>query len=133
VAQLPDSPSVSADLHIHGFHKNIDKFGDLSIYGSDAQSIIDLMHENNAYKEKLHRNFTTVAAEVVYAVRREMARTVEDFLSRRTRALLLDARASMETAPKVAELMASELKKDDKWAANQVHHYRQLASGYLIK
>jgi len=133
VAQLPDSPSVSADLHIHGFHKNIDKFGDLAVYGSDAQSIIDLMHENNAYKEKLHHRLTTVAAEVVYAVRREMARTVEDFLSRRTRSLLLDARASMEMAPKVAELMARELKKDDAWAANQIHQYRQLASGYLIK
>jgi len=133
VAQLPDSPSVSADLHIHGFHKNIDKFGDLAVYGSDAQSIIDLMHENDAYKEKLHHRLTTVAAEVVYAVRREMARTVEDFLSRRTRSLLLDARASMEMAPKVAELMARELKKDDAWAANQIHHYRQLASGYLIK
>ena len=133
VAQLKDSPSVSADLHIHGFHKNIEKFGDLAIYGADAQSILDLMHENKAYQVKLHTNFTTVAAEVVWAVRHEMARTVEDFLARRTRALLLDARASMEMAPKVAELMARELHKDDAWVANQVHRYRHLAESYLIK
>jgi glycerol-3-phosphate dehydrogenase len=73
-----------------------------------------------------------VKAEVIWHCRHEMARTVEDVLSRRTRALLLDARVSMEAAPVVAELMAGELGKDTAWAAPQVLEYRKLAAGYLL-
>jgi glycerol-3-phosphate dehydrogenase len=61
-----------------------------------------------------------------------MARTVEDVLARRTRALLLDARASMEAAPIVAALMAKELERDEAWAARQVAEYGVLAAGYLL-
>ena len=72
------------------------------------------------------------AAEVIWAVRHEMARTVEDFLSRRTRALLLDARTSMEIAPQVAALMAETLKQDANWESAQVAAYNELAEGYLV-
>jgi glycerol-3-phosphate dehydrogenase len=75
---------------------------------------------------------TTVTGEVIWAVRHEMARTVEDFLSRRTRALMLDARASIEMAPKVAELMGRELGRDKTWKDNQVSAYKKLARGYLL-
>jgi glycerol-3-phosphate dehydrogenase len=61
-----------------------------------------------------------------------MARTVEDFLSRRTRALLLGARASIEMAPQVAELMARALGRDKAWQDNQVSAYKKLARGYLL-
>lgn len=131
VAQLHESPSVSADLHIHGYHKNLEKYGDLGIYGADAQFIKDLMNEDPRYAERLHENLATVGAEVVWAARHEMAITVEDFLSRRTRALLLDARASMEMAPKVAELLAEELQKDEAWEKRQVRKFRELAGTYL--
>ena len=133
VAQLSESPSVSRDLNIHGFHRNFDKFEELAIYGADAQSIRDLMHEAPELGKRLHDSFSTVAAEVVWAVRHEMARTVEDFLSRRTRALLLDARASMEMAPKVAELMAAELGRDDAWAKAQTKAFTDLAKGYIVQ
>ncbi len=73
-----------------------------------------------------------VAVQVVWAVRHEMARTVEDVLSRRTRTLLLDARASINMAPKVAELMADELGRDAAWQREQVETYTALARGYLI-
>ncbi len=132
VADLPDSPTVSKDLHIHGFHKNFDKFGELGIYGADAQSIADLINERPSLGERLHEKFSTMAAEVVWAVRHEMARTVEDFLSRRTRALLLDARASVEMVPKVAELMKRELGRDESWAEEQIHRFRGLAEGYFV-
>ena len=68
---------------------------------------------------------------MVWAVRHEMARTVEDFLGRRTRALLLDAAVSMEMAPRVAQLMARELGKGERWQLAQVTTYRALARGYL--
>jgi glycerol-3-phosphate dehydrogenase len=72
------------------------------------------------------------AGEVIWAVRYEMARTVEDFLSRRTRALLLDARKSMEMAPAVAALMAEALGRDDSWRDAQVEAYLGLARDYVM-
>ncbi len=71
-------------------------------------------------------------SEVVWAVRNEMARSIEDVLARRTRSLLLDARASIEVAPKVAKLMAHEMSKDDFWIERQVREYTEMAQGYVF-
>jgi glycerol-3-phosphate dehydrogenase len=76
---------------------------------------------------------TYVAGEVIWAVRNEMARTVEDVLARRTRALLLDAKASVEIAPQVAELMARELGCGENWQKQQVENYRELGKGYVLE
>ena len=73
-----------------------------------------------------------IEAEVIWAVREEMARTVLDFLSRRRRCLLLNARASLEMAPAVARLMARELGKDEKWQSEQLQVYNQTAQNYLV-
>jgi glycerol-3-phosphate dehydrogenase len=132
VGQLEDRPSITKELHIHGCHNNPAKFGIFAIYGSDAPALQDLLHENKEYSKQLHPAMTTVAGEVIWAVRHEMARTVEDFLSRRTRALVLDARASLEMAPRVAEIMARELGRDKTWKDNQVSAYKKLARGYLL-
>jgi len=132
VAKLEERPSITKELHIHGFHENPEEFGVFAVYGADAPALQDLIQEDKAYVKPLHPRMPTLAGEVVWAVRHEMARTVEDFLSRRTRALILDARASMEMAPKVAELMGRELKKDKTWRDNQVSSYRKLAQGYLL-
>ncbi len=132
IAGLPESPCVSRNIHIHGYHRHAEKFGDLALYGSDAPAIKDLLYHDPALETPITPNTKTIAGEVVWAVRKEMARTVEDFLSRRTRALLLDARESMEMAPSVAAIMAKELQKDDSWANRQVEQYTALARGYLI-
>lgn len=132
LVQLDERPSVTRDMHIHGYHKNSEMYGKLRGYGSDAPAVQNIINENHRFMEPLHTNLATQAGEVIWAVRHEMARTVEDFLSRRTRALLLDARASMEIAPKVAELMAEELGRDEAWKHDQVVAYRNLAKGYLI-
>jgi glycerol-3-phosphate dehydrogenase len=81
----------------------------------------------------MHPDLTYCAAEVLWAVRHEMARTVEDVLSRRTRALLLNAKAAISLAPKVAELMAKELGENAAWAASQVAAFRTLAQNYLVQ
>jgi len=62
-----------------------------------------------------------------------MARTVEDVLSRRTRALFLNAQAANDLAPKVAEIMARELGQSEAWAASQVVAFQALAQHYLVK
>ncbi len=132
LAHLDTKPCVTKTLQIHGYHQNADKFGDLAAYGSDALVIQDLLNEKKSYNERLHPDLPICVGEVIWAVRQEMARTVEDFLSRRTRALLLDARASMEMSPKVAELMAKELRRTHAWQREQIREFNELARKYLI-
>ena len=70
--------------------------------------------------------------QVIWAVREEMARTVEDFLSRRTRALLLDANESIRMATLVAKVMAHELNKDQRWIEEQLKKYFTVAQNYEL-
>jgi glycerol-3-phosphate dehydrogenase len=81
--------------------------------------------------ERLHTNLPYTAADVIRAVRDEMAQTVEDVLARRTRALLLNARAAIATAPSVAAIMAAEMGKDETWAAAEVAKFTKIAENYL--
>ncbi len=131
VASLPASPTRTHDLPLHGWSTNRDNDDVLSIYGTDKKGIRDLIVLQPALAEKLHPRLPYLKAEVVWGARHEMARTVEDILSRRTRALLLDARASIEAAPAAAELLAAELSRDAGWAHAQVAEYTALAQGYL--
>ena len=71
-------------------------------------------------------------AQVVWSVKVEMARTVEDFLARRTRALFLDAKESVRIAPLVAEIMASELGKNELWEINQINEFKNLSKNYIL-
>ncbi len=132
LAGLADQPSVTADLPIHGFHRKAEIFGPLAAYGSDAVHIQDLQRERPELAEPLHPRLPYTGAEIVFCVRHEMARTLTDVLSRRTRALLLDARASIEVAPRVAGLMAQEQGHDDGWIAEQVQSYTDLADAYVL-
>lgn len=132
LGQLDERPCVTEELNIHGYHRHAAQFGDLAIYGADAQDIRDLMRRQPESAAQLHPAFPTCEAEVLWAVRWEMARTVEDFLARRIRALLLDARASMAMAPRVAALMAAELGRDQAWQDAQVQAYHALAREYVL-
>jgi glycerol-3-phosphate dehydrogenase len=62
-----------------------------------------------------------------------MARTVEDVLARRTRALLLDSAAATEAAAKVAEILARELHRDTSWQKQQIEAFRSLAKVYQLR
>jgi len=132
LADLEDRESVTKSLRLHGYHKQAHTFGELSAYGADAVNIQGLIREDASLGEKLHEDRSVVGAQVVWAVRHEMARTVEDVLARRTREILLDARASIEMAPKVAALMADELGRDEAWQREQVEAYEEVAQGYLV-
>jgi glycerol-3-phosphate dehydrogenase len=132
VAGLEERPCKTEDMRIHGWLKNYDVNDPLHYYGSDALGIHKLIQVNAALAEKLHANLPYTAAEVVWAVREEMARSVEDVLARRLRALLLDARAAIKMAPKVAALMAAELQKDQSWQDEQVKGFRALAKEYIL-
>lgn len=132
VAGLDERPSPTARLRLHGWlERPAETEGLLSLYGAEAPLVRGVMVERPGWDAPLHPRLPYFKGEVAWAVRREMARTVEDVLARRTRALLLDARASVEAAPEVAAIMAEELGRDDGWVATQLAAYRELARGYL--
>ena len=132
IADLEDRDCLTKNLQLHGYHKNTEPFGALADYGSDAPELEALMRDDDRYGERLHPDHDVVAAQVVWAARHEAARTVEDVLARRTRMLLLDARASITMAPQVARLLAEELGRDEAWQRDQIETYTELARGYIV-
>ena len=132
LAALPEVRCPTETLRLRGYDPASERWGGLYIYGADAAAIESLAQGSPALAERLHPRLPYLAAEVAWAAREEMARSVEDVLSRRTRALLLDARASIEAAPRVAEILAAELGRDDAWREEEVWSYGEIARGYLI-
>jgi glycerol-3-phosphate dehydrogenase len=132
VAGLERRPCVTSHLPIHGWVDVVDGTDPLHSYGSDSPSIRKLVGDNPVMGKRIHDDLPYIHAEVAWSVRNEMARTVEDVLARRTRALLLNARASMEAAPCAAAIMAAELGRDCDWERDQVRAYLELAVGYVL-
>lgn len=133
VGTLPQKACVTSSLKIHGHATGKAASGHLSIYGSDKSLIQDMMAERPELAAPLHERFPNTAAEVVWATKNEMARTIEDVLARRMRILFLDARAAIDMAPKTARLMAEELGQDAAWERQQVQDFTSLASNYLLE
>lgn len=132
VAGLDERGSVTENLRLHGWLKNSEAADPFELYGSDALALKRIASDRDDGNPLLHPNLPYTAAEVIWAVRSEMARTVEDVLARRTRSLLLDARASIEIAGPVAKLMANELDRDQQWVDQQVQAYTDLGQGYFL-
>ena len=130
VGGLEPRSSNSVQQRIHGWQTTQvdDQFG---VYGTDSEKLRDLAASIPSGFERLHPDLPYCVAEVVWAARHEFARTITDLLARRTRALFLDAAASMTMAPLVAELMAAELDRDELWQQQQVDAFRSLAIHYL--
>ncbi|MDA3868339.1 MAG: glycerol-3-phosphate dehydrogenase/oxidase [Salinivirgaceae bacterium] len=124
-------PTKTKHLKIHGFKKEVDYANPLYFYGTDEQEIRKMAEEQNLtnlISDELHVS----EAQAVWATEQEMARTVEDFLARRTRCQLLDARESLKMAPKVAQIMAQVLKKDEEWQKKQVADYEVVTRNYIL-
>jgi glycerol-3-phosphate dehydrogenase len=114
---LPERPCVTMELAIRG--------------ADDPAAIRVLVEKDPSLAAVLHPRLPYIRAEIIRAVRDELCMNVEDALSRRTRALLLDAKAAIESAPVVAELLAKELGRDEVWQRQQVEEFGKLAQGYL--
>ena len=124
---------ITASLNIHGFTENIHTNNTMAVYGSDAEKIDQLIKEQPALAYKINHALPYTKAMVVWAVQNEMAMTIEDVLARRTRALILDAKAAIAAAPVVASLMANLLQKSEEWQQWQVKEFTTLAQKYLIQ
>jgi len=104
-----------------------------SVYGSDLAAMNALAKEYPNYSGMLSDALKISRAQLLWAICHEMARTVEDFLARRTRALFLDARESIAISREVAELMAHEMGHDNNWIEYQIMQYRELAKNYFFE
>jgi glycerol-3-phosphate dehydrogenase len=123
---------VDASEKMAGIDKKPSRTENLAIHDSEAAAIDALASSDADLGRPLHPRLPYRGADVAWAARHEMARTVEDALSRRTRSLLLDARASIEAAPAVARILARELGRDAAWEARQIDLYRVLAGAHLM-
>jgi glycerol-3-phosphate dehydrogenase len=131
VASLNRRPSTTESLPLHGASTpaSDDPFAP---YGSDAPALARLIAERPEWSAPIHPALPYRSGEIVWSARHEGARTVEDVLARRTRALILDARAAREAAPRVAAILAEELGRDTAWQAEQVRRFEELARHYLL-
>lgn len=120
-------------LKIRGYQDSIDLNDPLYVYGSDKIELMSLVKENPGMGEYISKSLQVIKAQVVWAVREEMAMTVEDVLSRRTRCQLLDARESLRMAPGVAYIMAMEMGKDSHWIKEQVLAYNEVTRKYFLE
>ena len=133
LGRLEDKPCTTRDLHIHGYLENAESLADLQVYGADAEAIRALANADPALATRLHPDLPVIAAEIVWAARQEMARTLEDTLARRTRSLFLNAGAATAMAEPAAKLLAAELGRDSTWAEAQVAAFRTLAAQYQVR
>ncbi|MEY8758658.1 glycerol-3-phosphate dehydrogenase/oxidase [Chryseobacterium tongliaoense] len=134
IHKMKPIPSSTEHLSIHGNVKaeQVDRSSHLYVYGSDIPAIRSLQNENQNYAEKIHPDHPFTVAEIIWAVRNEMAETIEDVLARRVRMLFLDARAAIDSAHKVAAIIAEERGLGQEWAHQQEQEFIELAKGYLL-
>jgi glycerol-3-phosphate dehydrogenase len=101
---------------------------DLAVYGTDAALVASL----EGADEPIVPQFNLTIAQVRYAARCEFARTVEDVLARRHRGLLLNARAALAAAPRVALTLATELGHPPVWIEKQLKEFAKIAEPYRV-
>lgn len=132
IAGLQKQECKTEQKRIHGWLKNTDPQNTLSMYGSESFAIKKMVETDQSLGKSLHPNLPYTRAEIVWAAREEMARTVEDVLARRTRALFLDARASIDMAPEAARILAKELRKNRHWQKEQIADFENVAGKYIL-
>lgn len=130
-AQLPYRECVTKDLSIHGAQPTNNFNTDDYYYGTDITGIDALIASEPSLAEKIHPALPYTKAMVAWGLKEEWAITVEDILSRRTRAILLDARAAIDAAPVVASVMAGLMGKDEVWMRQEIDSFTRIAEKYL--
>lgn len=122
-----DSTFSSSSLRLYGWEKGNSRDTRLKAYGTSAEKILEFEKSNPSSSNLLHPNLPISKSMVSFAIHEEMAVTLEDILSRRTRCLFLDAKATLEIAPMVVEYMAFEMGKDEEWREKEVEQFIEVA------
>lgn len=126
VGKLPSRPCRTRDLHLFGYATGLDPQEFSSVYGSKIGAIEKQYDAELELKKKLAPDLPYTFGHVKWAIDHEMALTVEDVLSRRTRLLILDAKAASHIAPNVAHFMALRLQRSKQWELNQIEEFQRL-------
>ncbi len=126
VAGLPARPCPTRNLRLHGVAARNRDWLELGAT-DDEVATYEARHAG-----RLHPHLPYSLAMAAYVIDCEMPVKLEDVLSRRLRALLLDARAAVEAAPQVAALMAALQGRDDTWARAEVAAFRRLAEEHYL-
>jgi len=132
LGRLEERPCLTRELVIHGAMPGATENGPLAVYGSEAPRIQKLALERPELAGPLHPSLPIIGAQVVWAAREEMARTLDDVLARRTRALFLNSRAALEMAPVVVHLLAGELGQNAAWEKQQLEEFARIADSFLV-
>jgi len=130
--KLEKKQCITSNLKLHGAQPGGNMNDPLSVYGTDKNHLKKEIKNNADLGNPIHEDLPYLKVQVTWAVKEEMARSVEDVLARRTRALFLDASTSKKMAPDVAKIMAPLLDKNDEWVKNEVENYHKIADQYLI-
>ena len=133
IHHLTAGKSRTAELPLHGYETGLAQDQWETVYGSDRGALEELIATKPHYAERIHPDLPYRMGEVVWAARFEMARSVEDVLARRTRALFLNARAAIAAAPAVAALLGAELNRDIAWQERDLAHFQSVAAGYVYE
>ena len=130
VGGLKEQKSKTRKLKLHGYVQDGDLDDPLHVYGSE-RSKIESMGE---YKdnESLSNKFYISKNLILWSVTEEMAIHIEDILARRARCLFLDAKETLRIAPKVAEIMAGALDKDEDWIAQELKNFNLISKNYIL-
>ena len=129
VGGLPERACITHSLPIHGYDYNSDWSNPMHVYGTDIDKISALDKKGNtSLSEAVH----LTKNQIIWAVREEMAMTVEDVLARRTRTLFLNAAEAKNLAAQVAQIMAEEMMEDQNWIENQIQNFTTLTHNYQI-
>ncbi len=133
IGALPERKCITKNLPIYGYDKNLDLTTDpLAVYGTEKYQLLEMEEENPELSEVISESLPLRKSQIVWAVKYEMARTVEDMLARRVRGLFLDAGECIRIVAEVAKIMAKELGQDEDWVRLQIESFRKVATNYQI-
>lgn len=130
---LAASSSISADTRLYGYTSAPFTADHMSLYGAEREKIEALISSDPSLGELLHPDYPHTRAQVVWAVRNEMARKLDDVLSRRIRVLLLDPGAAWKMAPETVRIMAQELGKGEDWITGELEEFQTLVEKYSVR
>ena len=130
VGGLKEQKCKTKKLFLHGYDEEADISDPLHVYGSDRKKIIlkGQLEDNESLSEKFYISKNLI----LWSIEEEMAIHLEDVLARRIRCLFLDAKETFKIAPKVAEIMAEALQKDEDWIENELKEFNTITQNYIL-
>tara|TARA_Y100000588_G_scaffold61869_2_gene61131 strand:+ start:6618 stop:8189 length:1572 start_codon:yes stop_codon:yes gene_type:complete len=129
---LEDRPSRSQSMKFSGDLSAEDSSHRFARKVSNADTLQSWIEEDPKLGERIHERLDYSWAEVLWAIREELSESVEDVLARRTRSLFLDASASLDIAPSIAQFMAEELGRDSDWEEQSIAAFNEIADAFRV-